>query len=260
MEQEILLTRHDKVGLCWAEITLNRPDKGNALTLPMLECLADIADELRGERDTRAVVLRASGRFFCTGGDIEAWGSLTPHDMGRDWIIRGIEVFEKIATLPQPVIAAINGHTLGGGLELAMAADLRIAVKQAKFGNPEATLGMIPGWMGTTRLAEMIGPARARHLLLLASPIPAAQACDWGLITAIAEDMADLDTQLAAWLDRLLANGPSAMALIKGMLENLHRNLRQHHASAVAQAAATEDCKEGVRAFIEKRKAVYRNC
>ena len=119
---------------------------------------------------------------------------------------------------------------------------------------------MIPGWMGTTRLAEMIGPARARHLLLLASPIPAAQACDWGLITAIAEDMADLDTQLAAWLDRLLANGPSAMALIKGLLENLHRNLRQHHASAVAQAAATEDCKEGVRAFVEKRKAVYRNC
>ena len=128
MEQEILLTRHDKVGLCWAEITLNRPDKGNALTLPMLECLADIADELRRERDTRAVVLRASGRFFCTGGDIEAWGSLTPHDMGRDWIIRGIEVFEKIATLQLPhavILIAVSTllAVLGGHIPAKMASE-----------------------------------------------------------------------------------------------------------------------------------------
>jgi enoyl-CoA hydratase/carnithine racemase len=118
---------------------------------------------------------------------------------------------------------------------------------------------MIPGWMGTSRLAEMIGPARARHILLLASPITAEQASDWGLVTALAEDEADLNAQLDGWLDRLLANGPSAMALIKGLLGTVHRDLREHHASAVAQAAGTEDCREGVRAFIEKRKPVYRN-
>jgi enoyl-CoA hydratase len=259
MEQEILCERHSKEGVSWAEVILNRPEKGNALNLPMLDRLGEITEELRGDRNIRVVVLRAKGRFFCTGGDIEAWGSMTPHAMGRDWILRGIEVFERIANLPQPVIAAMTGHALGGGLELAMAADLRIAVKTAKFGNPEVTLGMIPGWMGTSRLAEMIGPARARHILLLGSPITANQANEWGLVTGLAEDEADLNAQLAAWIERLLSNAPSAMALMKGVLATLHRDLRSHHASAVAQAAGTEDCREGVRAFIEKRKPVYTN-
>jgi enoyl-CoA hydratase len=118
---------------------------------------------------------------------------------------------------------------------------------------------MIPGWMGTRRLAELVGPARARHLLLLAAPIPAAQALDWGLVTAVAEDEAGLSAQLDGWLDQLFANGPAALALIKGLLATMHRDLRHHHASAVAQAAGTEDCREGVRAFLEKRRPVYRN-
>jgi enoyl-CoA hydratase/carnithine racemase len=259
MEQEIVFERRERGGLPWAEIRLNRPEKGNALTMAMIDRLAAIVDEIARDRETRAVVLRATGRFFCTGGDIEAWGRLSPHDMGRDWILRGIDVFERLAHLEQPVIAALNGHALGGGLELAMAADLRIAVKGAKLGVPEASLGVIPGWMGTRRLAELVGPARARHLLLLASPIPAAQACEWGLVTAVAEDEADLNAQLDAWLDRLLANAPSAMALIKGLLATMHPDLRHHHASAAAQAAGTEDCREGVHAFLEKRKPVFRN-
>jgi enoyl-CoA hydratase/carnithine racemase len=259
MEKQILTARHDKAGVQWVEITLNRPDKGNAINMAMLDELSGIARDLERDRAVRAVVVRAKGRFFCTGGDIEAWGSLTPHDMGRDWILRGIEVFEQIAHLPQPVIAAINGHTLGGGLELAMAADLRVAVRHAKFGNPEARLGMIPGWMGTTRLAEMIGPSRARHMLLTAAPIVAQQAYDWGLITSLVENEEGLDAQVSLWLDALLANGPSAMALIKGLLAQVHRDLRAHHAAAVAQAAGTEDCREGVKAFVEKRQPIYRN-
>ena len=259
MDQDIVLERRQRGDASWVEIWLNRPDKGNALTMPMLDSLGDIVDGIARDRDTRAVVLRATGRFFCTGGDIAAWGSLSPHDMGRHWILRGIDVFDRLAALPQPVVAALTGHALGGGLELAMAADLRLAVKAAKLGFPEATLGMIPGWMGTRRLAELIGPARARHLLLLGSPIPAAQAHDWGLVTALAEDEADLDAQLEAWLGRLLANGPSAMALIKGLLGTMHQDLRHHHASAAAQAAGTDDCREGVRAFVEKRKPVFGN-
>jgi enoyl-CoA hydratase len=258
-EPGILYTRVEQNDGSWAEITLNRPEKGNALTMRMLEQLASIVTGIESDGSLRAVVLRARGRFFCSGGDIEEWGALSPQEMARDWILPGIQVFDRIACLPQPVIAVLSGHALGGGLELALAADLRIAVKSAKLGAPEVTLGMISGWMGVRRLAETIGVARARHMTLLGLPITAAQALDWGLVTAVAEDVADLEQQLGAWLARLCANGPEAMALIKGILATMHRDLRHHHASAVAQAAGTEDCKEGVRAFLEKRKPVYHN-
>ena len=259
MDPEILYECKEANGAAWAEITLNRPDKGNALTMPMLERLSAIAEALAADRKVRAVVLRAQGRFFCTGGDIAAWGSLTPAEMAQAWILRGIEVFEQVASLPQPVIAVLQGHALGGGLELALAADLRIAVRTAKFGTPEVTLGMISGWMGVRRLAETIGPARARHLTLLGTPIAAAQALDWGLITAMAEDSDGVEQQTNAWVTRLCGNGPIAMALTKGILATVHEDLRHHHAAAVAQAAASEDCREGVRSFLEKRAPVYRN-
>ena len=259
MEPEIIFSRNGHEDAAWAEITLNRPDKGNALTLPMLQQLALIIAEIEADRNVRAVVLRARGRFFCTGGDINAWGSLTPHDMGREWILRGAEVLDRLAALPQPVVAALSGHALGGGLELAMAADLRIALRSAKLGAPEVALGIISGWGGIRRLAEMVGVARASHLMLLGTPITAEQALDWGLVTALAEDAADLEQQLNGWLERFCANAPGAMALTKGILATLHVDLRHHHASAAAQAAGTEDCREGVRAFLEKRKPVFRN-
>jgi len=259
VESEILFSKNNLNGVAWAEITLNRPDKGNALNMPMLQGLASIIAEIESEPSLWAVVIRARGRFFCTGGDIEAWSALSPDDMGRDWILRGIEVFDRLASLPQPVIAVLSGHTLGGGLELALAADLRIALRSAKLGTPEVTLGMISGWIGVRRLAETVGVARASPLTLLGSPITAEQALDWGLITALAEDAADLEQQLDVWLERICANGPSAMALTKGILATMHEDLRHHHASAVAQAAGTEDCREGVRAFVDKRKPIFRN-
>jgi len=258
-EPGILYTRIEQNDTAWAEITLNRPEKGNALNLPMLEQLASVAAAIETDRSLRAVVIRARGRFFCTGGDIEAWGALSPDEMARDWILPGIQVLDRIASLPQPVIAVLSGHALGGGLELALAADLRIAVRSAKLGAPEVTLGMISGWAGVRRLAETIGVARARHMTLLGLPIAAAQALDWGLVTAVAEDAADLEQQLGVWLAKLCANGPAAMGLIKGILATMHQDLRHHHASAAAQAVGTEDSKEGVRAFLEKRKPVYGN-
>ena len=166
MESEIVFSRNEQFGVMCGEITLNRPEKGNALTLAMLQRLDLIVSEIETDHELRAVVIRARGRFFCTGGDIEAWGSLSPDEMGRDWILYGIHVFEHLAALPQPVIAAISGHALGGGLELALAADFRIGVKAAKFGSPEVTLGMISGWTGIQRLAEMNGgcPGASSHL------------------------------------------------------------------------------------------------
>jgi enoyl-CoA hydratase/carnithine racemase len=259
MESEILYVRSEWQGAAWAEITLNRPTTGNALTLSMLDRLDALVSTIAADSELRAVVIKGSGRFFCTGGDIAAWGSLKPNEMGQKWILRGIEIFDRIASLPQPVIAAIGGHALGGGLELALAADLRVAVREAKLGTPEVTLGMIAGWTGVRRLAETIGVARARHLTLLGSTISAEQALDWGLVTALADDAAGLDVQVAQWLERLLVNGPIAMALTKGLLKTMHQDMRQAFASAAAHATATEDCREGVRAFAEKRKPVFKN-
>lgn len=255
-ESTVLVTRHER----WLEIVLNRPEKGNALTLPMLDAIRQAADTAARDRDLRAVVLRGAGeRFFCTGGDIESWGDLSPLEMGRAWILPGIEVFERLASLPVPVVAAINGHALGGGLELALAADLRVAVAGAKLGTPEVSLAMIPGWGGVGRLAEAVGLARAAHLTLLATPITAAQACEWGLVTAVAGDHDALRRQCDTWLEQLCGNGPAAMALVKGLLSKSRADQRHHHAAAAAQAAATEDCRDGVRAFLEKRRPVFRN-
>jgi enoyl-CoA hydratase/carnithine racemase len=253
MEPEILFKRAGKV----AEITLNRPDKGNAMTRGMVDHLASIAAEIETDRSMKAVVIRARGKFFCTGGDIAAWGALTPEQMSREWILPGIDALERIAQLPQPVIAAISGHAIGGGLELAMAADLRIAVRSAKLSAPEVALGMISGWMGVRRAAELSGVARARELMLLGMPIDAEKALDWGLLTAVADGAADMDRQIGVWLDRLCANSSEAMALTKGILGSMRADLRHHHASAAAQAAASQDCREGVRAFLGKRKPVF---
>lgn len=259
MPSEILYSRNEQNAVAWGEITLNRPEKGNALTMPMLHSLAAILSEIEADTTLRVIVLRGRGRYFCTGGDIEAWGALTPDEMARDWILYGIEVFERLAALPQPVIAALSGHALGGGLELALAADLRIAIRSAKLGLPEVSLGMISGWMGICRLAETIGIARARHITLLGTPITAEQALDWGLITALAEDADELERKLNNWLETLCANAPKALALTKGILASMHTDMRDEHARATAQTAGTEDCKEGVIAFREKRKPVFRN-
>ena len=259
MESEVIFLRKEQGAAVYGEIILNRPGKGNALNRRMLEQLDSIVSQIESDRELRAVVMRARGRFFCTGGDVDAWGSLSPNDMGRDWIPYGIQVFGRLSALPQPVIAAVSGHALGGGLELALAADLRIAVQSAKFGSPEVTLGMICGWMGIRRLAETIGVSRARHLTLLGAPIPATQALDWGLITALAQDADDLERQLSGWLEMLSANGPVALALTKGLLSSMHADLCHHHASAAAQALSTEDCAEGLRAFREKRKPLFQN-
>jgi enoyl-CoA hydratase/carnithine racemase len=157
------------------------------------------------------------------------------------------------------VIAALSGHALGGGLEFALMADLRVAVTEAKLGTPEVCLGMIAGWSGIGRIAEIAGVVRARELTLLGSPISAEKAVGWGLVNAVAADREAMDAQVDAWLDRLLANGPIAMALIKKLLASMHQEMSHDHADAVTQARATEDCGEGIAAFREKRKPLFHN-
>ena len=258
-ESEVVYREFEQNGTGWAEITLNRPGKGNALTFSMLEEIEHFVHTVASSRKIRALVLRGNGRFFSTGGDIEAWGSLSPEEMAGRWILRGIEVFDSISRLPQPVIAAISGHALGGGLEFALMADLRVAVADAKLGTPEVGLGMIAGWSGIRRIAEIVGVNHARELTLLGAPVSADTALRWGLVNAVAADRAAMEAQVDTWLNKLLSNAPIAMALTKKLLATMHAEMSHDHAEAVAQARATEDCNEGVAAFREKRKPLFRN-
>lgn len=259
LEATVLYQEKKRSGGEWAEITLNRPQKGNAITLPMLDEIEGHVRGLKTARNIRALVLRGNGRFFCTGGDIEAWGALTPNAMSNQWALRGIQVLEMIAALPQPVIAAISGHALGGGLELALMADLRVAVKAANLGTPEVGLGMISGWTGVCRLAEIVGVARARELTLLGSPISAERAYDWGLLNALADDADAMELQIVSWLDQIFANSAPAIALTKSLLQAMHADFGLHHAAAAGLARSTEDSGEGIAAFRAKRKPVFRN-
>lgn len=208
----------EAMDVCLSIIAEN-PSKVDGIKISLLDSQYEIAMRPR---------LPPGVRMY-TGDDFNYDDLIAGDEHGYSHALLG--VFDPLAEL-----AAASVRFLGGGLELALAADLRIAVKSAKFGSPEVTLGMISGWMGIRRLAEMIGVSRARHLTLLGAPITADIALSWGLITAIADDADDFERQLNGWLERLCANGPVAMALTKGVLATAHTDLRHHHASAAAQA------------------------
>ena len=140
-------------------LTLNRPDKLNAIDGAMLDALGEALGEIERDRAVRAVILTGAGRAFSAGADIKEWTALTPLEFGRSWGLRGHALFDRLAALP-PVIAALNGIAFGGGLELALCADIRIASEAARLGLPEVTIAALPGWGGTQRLPRLIGPGR----------------------------------------------------------------------------------------------------
>lgn len=242
----------------YAEITLNRPNKGNALTLPMLERLDAILNEIEANTLIKAVVIRSEGKFFCTGGDIAAWGSLSARDMGQTWILKGISVLSHVSNLAKPVIAVIHGHAIGGGLELALSCDFRLVHKEALFGTPEVGIGMIAGWNGIRLLTEIIGPTRSKELTLSGKLIKAEHALNWGLFNTVTETVSDLNHETEKLLSHLLSNSSQAMAETKMILNTIHLDLRHQHAAAAERAAQSDDCLEGVTAFKEKRKPQFK--
>lgn len=249
-----------RVDAALATVTLDRAAKLNSLTPEMLESLSAIASRIDADPDIRCVVLTASGdKAFCVGADINCWAALEPLDMWRRWVRRGHQVFDQWARLRVPVIAVINGHALGGGLELAAVADIRIAVESASFGLPEAGIATCPGWSGTQRLAELIGASRVKYLALSGTRIDAGEALRIGLIheRVAATELATRGGELAA---RICTLAPIAVQLTKQIIdagrgEGVAVALE---AMAGALAASTADAREGIESFREKRPAEYR--
>ena len=243
-----------------ATVTLDRAEKLHALTPEMMETLAEVAARIDGDVAIRCVILTAAGdKAFCVGADINAWAALEPLDMWRRWVRRGHQVFDQWARLRVPVIAAINGHAFGGGLELAAVADIRIAVASASFGLPEATIATCPGWSGTQRLAALIGASQVKYLALTGKRIDATEAWRIGILheQVNGKDALARAREIAAGICKL---APVSVQLTKqivdaGRGEGLAAALET---MAGALAATTADAREGVASFREKRQPEYR--
>jgi enoyl-CoA hydratase/carnithine racemase len=241
-----------------ATITLNRPKKANALTLAMLSGLEDALLAIDEDPAVRVVVLTGSGsKAFSAGADVAAWSSLEPLDMWRMWTRTGHRVMDRLEALRQPTIAALNGVAYGGGLELALACDLRLAADHVKVAAPEVGIATVPGWGMTTRLAVVAGPARAKQMILTGLPVEAGRAAAWGVVSEVvpAEDLAAATAELAA---RIADQAPVAVQVAKQLIDGLRpRSVASLEALGGGLTAFTADAREGQAAFRERRTPVY---
>ncbi|GMA50879.1 crotonase [Alicyclobacillus contaminans] len=243
----------------FATITLNRPKQLNALNQAVIEQLNAVLDDILQEKRVRVVLLRGEGRAFAAGADIAEMAGLDSV-IALEFARRGQAVLNKLERLPVPTIALIQGFALGGGMELAMACDLRIAAEGTRFGQPEVTLGVIPGFGGSQRLPRIVGQGNALKLLLGGGMIDAAEAYRIGLVNEVVptDDLLEAGRRLA---EQLAALAPLALAWVKqavydGAETDLERGLALE-ASLFANAFATEDQKRGMRAFLEKTKTTF---
>lgn len=241
-----------------ATLTLNRPEKLNALDQGMLTALEQAFDEIEANKAVRAMLLAGNGKAFCAGGDIAAWAALSPLDFAHDWVRRGHRVFDRLARLRVPTIAVLTGPAFGGGLELAGACDFRVAETGVKLGLPETSLGMVPGWSGTQRLVRRFGAQLVRRLSLGGDMPNAEAALAVGLVDRVAASGDGMKTarELA---QAIAARGPTAVQTAKLMINAAEGEESAATVEVLASAmiAASADLKEGVAAFHEKRKPKF---
>jgi enoyl-CoA hydratase len=243
-----------------ATVTVNRPDKLNALNAATIDELGDAFRALASDDGVRGAILTGAGpKAFVAGADIAELAQMGPLSGVR--VSRaGQQVFRTIERLQKPVVAAINGFALGGGLELALACHLRIASSNAKFGLPEVKLGIIPGYGGTIRLPRIIGRGRALELILTGDMIDAAEAHRIGLVNRVVAQDA-LAEEARALLTKIVANGPVALALALEAValgESTSADEAQlFESNLFGLLASTSDMREGMTAFMEKRKAEF---
>lgn len=244
-----------------ATIKINKPETLNALSTQVLRELSDAVDQINANPEVRVLIITGEGRSFVAGADISEMKSMD-RSQGLEYGKFGSSVFRKIEKLPIPVIAAVNGFALGGGLELAMACDIRLASEKAKLGQPEVGLGITPGFSGTQRLTRLVGAGKAKELILTAKPIHASEALQIGLVNAVYAPE-ELMNQAFEMASKIASNAPVAVKLSKQAINDgaqvdidsaiaLENNL-------FADCFTTEDQKEGMGAFLEKREPKWRN-
>lgn len=258
MQYKNLLVEHEQN---LTLITINRPRKLNALNRRTIEELDAVFSEIESDGAVKGVLITGEGeKAFVAGADIGEIQALDL-DSGRQFARFGQNVFSKIENCHKPVIALVNGFALGGGCELAMACHMRIASENAKFGQPEVSLGLIPGYGGTQRLARLIGKGRALELLLTGNMIDAKRAYETGLVNHLvaANDLKETGLKL---MHNILNKAPLATAyVLETVNRGVHLSLDQGlalEADYFGYSCASEDMREGTAAFLEKRKALFK--
>ncbi len=242
-------------------ITINREKQLNALNQDTLTELRDTFQSVYDDKEIKGVILTGAGeKAFVAGADISEFEGVNEMN-GRKFAENGQEIFDLIEKSQTPVIAAVNGYALGGGCELAMACHLRLASKNAKFGQPEVNLGIIPGYGGTQRLTQLVGKAKALELMLTGDQINADEAHTLGLVNHVLDDKEALLEKSHEILLKIAGKAPLAIGLVIDCVNavfNNEENGFQTEANAFARCCGTNDFKEGAAAFMEKRKPNFK--
>ena len=240
-----------------AELRLDNPAKLNAFTVGMLQSLDQHCAAIDRNPNIRCVIVSAEGdRAFCTGADINAWGDLSPAEFARAWVRDGHRIFDRLARLSKPTIAALSGHAFGGGLELAAACDIRVMVPKATLALPEAGVGIVPGWSGTQRLARLLPEPVIKEMALFGRRISAERALALGFVAELAEDARACAEAIA---DKMLGQSPRSVEVAKYMI---HAGVGEDTGAMIealgsGMIAASADKAEGVAAFRAKRKPEF---
>ena len=255
--QNLLVDVKDKIAI----VTLNRPDKLNALNAKTIDELDAVFDELNSDEVFVIILTGSGGKAFVAGADISELNKLDTVS-AKEFAERGQAVFSKIQNFDKPVIAAVNGFALGGGCELALACHIRIASDNAKFGQPEVNLGIIPGYGGTQRLARIINTGRAVEYILTGDMIDAKEALRIGLVSHVFPQ-SELLSNANEMAKKIAGKGQQAVRLalkaINAVNEVSLKDGLKLEASLFALCCGTEDFKEGTSAFLEKRKPEFKN-